>query len=166
MSAARNVLARLLVAFVALAASFAAPAHEMTMAEMQVREMAHGEFVWQWTASEKGDASEDLRVAWPEGCTPEDNLLHCGAEGLKGVLGIDGVGKRYSAALVKVYWIDGAERVYTLTAAQPQVHLFGSADDRRGFGEIARAYTLLGVEHILTGVDHLLFVVSLLFLGG
>jgi len=165
-SLAARVLARALVALVALAASFAATAHEMTMAEMQVREMGRGEFVWQWTASEKGDAGEDLKIAWPDGCAAEDNLLHCGPEGLEGLLGIDGVGKRYSAALVKVYWIDGAERVYTLTAAQPEVHLYGSADDRRGLGEIARAYTLLGVEHILTGVDHLLFVVSLLFLVG
>jgi hydrogenase/urease accessory protein HupE len=33
-------------------------------------------------------------------------------------------------------------------------------------GEIASAYTALGVEHILTGVDHLLFVIGLLFLVG
>jgi len=33
-------------------------------------------------------------------------------------------------------------------------------------GEIARAYTLLGIEHILSGFDHLLFVFSLLFLVG
>jgi hydrogenase/urease accessory protein HupE len=33
-------------------------------------------------------------------------------------------------------------------------------------GEIARAYLVLGVEHILTGFDHLLFVFGLLFLVG
>src|SRR5690242_1477012 len=33
-------------------------------------------------------------------------------------------------------------------------------------GEIARAYLVLGVEHILSGVDHLLFVAGLLFLVG
>jgi hydrogenase/urease accessory protein HupE len=79
---------------------------------------------------------------------------------------IEGGGSRYSAALVKVYWLDGQSRVYTLTAGQPTVHLYGSADDKRGTGEIAWAYTLLGVEHILTGADHLLFVVGLLFLVG
>ncbi|MES1161646.1 MAG: HupE/UreJ family protein, partial [Rhizobacter sp.] len=81
-------------------------------------------------------------------------------------LSVDGVGKRYSAALVKVFWLDGQSRVYTLTAGQPTVQLYGSADDRRGIGEIARAYLLLGVEHILTGIDHLLFVIGLLFLVG
>ena len=33
-------------------------------------------------------------------------------------------------------------------------------------GEIATAYGALGVEHILTGFDHLLFVIALLFLVG
>jgi hydrogenase/urease accessory protein HupE len=139
--------------------SAASGAHEMSMAEMQLRETSHGEFIWQWTASEKGSASDDLTPHWPEGCrieAEESNSLHCGPEGLQGVLSVDGVGKRYSAALVKVFWLDG----------QPTVHLYGSADDRRGMGEIASAYTALGVEHILGGIDHLLFVIGLLLLVG
>ena len=144
----------------------AAGAHEMSMAEMQLRETSRGEFLWQWTASEKRPASEDLTPVWPEGCRADSNVLRCGAAGMQGLLSIDGVGKRYSAALVKVFWLDGQSRVYTLTAGQPTVHLYGSADDQRGMGEIASAYTTLGVEHILTGVDHLLFVIGLLFLVG
>jgi hydrogenase/urease accessory protein HupE len=81
-------------------------------------------------------------------------------------LSIDGVGKRYSAAIVKILWLDGQERAYTLTSGQPTVHLYGTADDHRGIGEIASAYTLLGIEHILTGYDHLMFVIGLLFLVG
>jgi hypothetical protein len=46
------------------------------------------------------------------------------------------------------------------------VQLYGAADDPRGRGEIARAYGQLGVEHILGGYDHLLFVIGLLFLVG
>ena len=144
-----------------------AVAHEMSMAEMEVRETSRGEFLWQWSASnDKRSGTDDLTPRWPESCVAEPNVLHCGAEGLTGTLGIDGVGKTYSAALVKVYWLDGQARVYTLTASQPEVHLYGSADDRRGRGEIASAYTILGVEHILTGYDHLLFVFGLLFLVG
>ncbi|ANH66819.1 HupE/UreJ family protein [Mitsuaria sp. 7] len=146
--------------------SGSAQAHEMSMAEMQVRETAPGEFIWQWTASEKRAADEVLAPAWPEGCTAEGLNLHCGRTGLTGTLTMDGVGRQYSAALVKVFWIDGQTSVYTLTAGQPSVQLFGSAQDRRGMGEIARAYTLLGVEHILAGIDHLMFVIGLLFLVG
>ena len=41
-------------------------------------------------------------------------------------------------ALVKVVWLDGQSYVYTLTRSQPSVQLYGSADDRRGGGEIAK----------------------------
>ncbi len=140
--------------------------HEMSVAEMQLRETTRGEFLWQWTASEKRPASEDLTPVWPDACRAESNMLRCGEAGLSGTLAIDGVGKRYSAALVKVFWLDGQSRVYTLTAGQPSVHLYGSADDPRGAAQIAAAYALLGVEHILTGIDHLLFVIGLLFLVG
>ncbi len=145
----------------------AASAHEMSMAEMQLQEVSRGEFLWQWTASsDRTPASQDLTPIWPDGCRAEANMLHCGPAGLTGALSVDGVGKRYSAALVRVLWQDGQSRVYTLTAAQQTVQLYGSADDPRGIGEIASAYTVLGIEHILTGIDHLLFVIGLLFLVG
>jgi len=143
-----------------------ARAHEMTMAEMEVRETAPGEFIWQWSAqNDRRPMGDDLVPHWPESCTAGTNVLHCGAAGLKGTLTIDGVGQRYSAALVKVYWRDGQSRVYTITSSQ-NAQFYGSADDRRGKSEIAWAYTVLGVQHILSGVDHLLFVASLLFLVG
>jgi hydrogenase/urease accessory protein HupE len=144
-----------------------AQAHELSMAEMEVRETAPDDFLWQWSAgSDKRPAGEGLTPRWPEGCAPGPNVLRCGPAGLRGEMSIEGVGKRYSAALVKVHWLDGQSRVYTLTSAQPAVQLFGSAEDQRGRGEILRAYTVLGVEHILGGIDHLLFVAALLFLVG
>ncbi len=156
-------LQRLLL-FVLVLLGSTATAHEMSMAEMELREMAPGEFIWQWTATNR-DASEDLKPVWPEDCEATGNLLRCEVA-LEGTLGMEGVGKRYSAALVKVFWRDGQSRVYTLTASQPTVQLYGSAEDTRGMGQIASAYTVLGVEHILSGIDHLLFVLSLLFLVG
>lgn len=141
-------------------------AHEMTMAEMELRETRPGEFLWQWGASGSRPVADELTPSWPDACRSEENLLRCGDQGLSGVLSIDGVGDRYSAALVKVFWRDGQSRVYTLTERQPTVHLYGSADDKRGMGEIARAYLVLGVEHILSGIDHLMFVAALLFLVG
>jgi hydrogenase/urease accessory protein HupE len=155
----------LLVVLVALLPRLA-PAHEMSMAEMELRELSRGDFVWQWTASGARPVADELTPVWPETCTAEANMLRCGEGGLTGTLQVKGVGKRYSAAMVRVYWLDGQSRVYTITSSQPEVRLFGSADDRRGQGEIARAYTALGVEHILAGIDHLLFVLALLFLVG
>jgi hydrogenase/urease accessory protein HupE len=140
-------------------------AHEMTLAEMEVRETSRGDFLWQWSASEK-PPNEELSVLWPARCHAEETVLRCGQAGLRGTLAIEGVGKRYSAAMVKVFWLDGQSRVYTLTSAQSKVQLYGSAEDQRGMGELAQAYTVLGIEHILTGYDHLMFVLALLFLVG
>lgn len=149
------------------AAPGSAHAHEMSMAEMEVRETAPGEFIWQWSAqNDKRPMGGDLIPKWPDTCTTGPNVLHCGPGGLKGTLAVDGVGERYSAAMVKVVWLDGQSRVYTITRAQPSVQLYGSADDQRGKGEIAKAYAVLGVQHILSGIDHLLFVAGLLFLVG
>jgi hydrogenase/urease accessory protein HupE len=158
----RGYLLLALLAFMALGAA----AHEMSMAEMELRQVSRSEFLWQWTASGNAPASEVLAPVWPEGCGADTNLVRCGPAGLQGTLAIEGVGTRYSAALVKIYWLDGKSRVYTITAGQRTVRLFGSADDGRGMGEIAWAYTLLGVEHILSGIDHLMFVLALLFLVG
>lgn len=151
--------------WVALLGPAPAAAHEMSMAEVELRQATSGEFLWQWIAGNRAGESR-LRPVWPEGCADEAGVLRCGPRGLSGKLSIDGLGKGFSAVLVKVYWQDGQMRVYTLTKAQPVVTLYGSAEDRRGMGEIAWAYGVLGVEHILTGVDHLLFVISLLFLVG
>jgi hydrogenase/urease accessory protein HupE len=166
MSPFRTRLAAVTMLVVAL---WAAPAraHEMTMAEMEVRETAPGRFLWQWSAqNDRRPMGNDLSPRWPEGCAAGPSALDCGVEGLKGTLSIEGVGKRYSAALIKVVWLGGSSRVYTITAAQPTAQLYGTADDQRGKGEIARAYTILGVTHILSGIDHLLFVAGLLFLVG
>lgn len=156
--------------------SHAAFAHEMTMAELELRETAAGQFMWQWTAVGNVPPSQELTPVWPEGCTsdkaaveagPVDaGSVRCGPPGLMGTLEMDGVGQTYSAAMVKVFWLDGQSRVYTFTTAHKTAQLYGSAEDKRGMGEIARAYTVLGVEHILSGFDHLMFVLALLFLVG
>ncbi len=162
-------LRRLALVALALLAVLTAPlanAHELSMAELLVREVARGDFAVQWSPGEKAMPADSMSPQWPEHCRAEGFTLQCGEQGLTGTLTMQGVGDRFSAALVKVQWLDGQSRVYTLTAGQPSVNLYGSADDQRGIGEIASAYTVLGIEHILTGFDHLMFVIGLLFLVG
>lgn len=168
-AALRLLMKRLLTwlrAALLLALAAPAVAHELSMAEMQLRETQRGEFTWHWLAGDKRPVGQDLTPLWPDSCQAEAHVLRCGEQGLAGPLSVKGVGERYSAAVIKVMWLDGQSRVYTLTKGQPTVQLFGAANDPRGIGEIASAYALLGVEHILGGIDHLLFVIGLLFLVG
>jgi hydrogenase/urease accessory protein HupE len=140
-----------------------AAAHELSMAELEIRQATPGEFVWQWTA--RSGADDRLRPQWPDGCAEDAGVVRC-ARGLDGRLGMEGVGQRASAVIVRIHWLDGQRSVHTISAGQPSVRLYGAADDARGLGEIATAYGVLGVEHILSGFDHLLFVLGLLFLVG
>ena len=151
----------LLLTVLALLAN-ALAAHEMSMAEMELRQISPREFLWQWTASGNRLASEALTPVWPEGCRTEENLLRCGEAGLRGTLAIKGMGRGYSAAMVKVFWLDGQTRVYTIASGRPTVHMSGSSEDDTRHG--AWSYLYLGIEHILLGVDHLLFVLGLLLI--
>ena len=155
-----------LLALAALAAG-AVQAHEMTIAEMTMREMPSGQLLWSWGIPAAGKPiKSELQVTWPEGCaSEEDRLLRC-AHGLAGKLSVGGLGKSYSAAIINVRWKDGQARAYTLTPRKPDVRLHGAADDVRDVSEVASTYAVLGIEHILGGFDHLLFVISLLFLVG
>lgn len=79
-------------------------AHELSMAELQVRELSRGEFVVFWGAGEKSMPSDSLTPVWPAHCVAEQTALHCGEQGLTGVVSVKGVGERFSAVLIKVFW--------------------------------------------------------------
>jgi hydrogenase/urease accessory protein HupE len=64
--------------------------------------------------------------------------------------------------LVRLVRLDGTTQLARLQPADPR---FVVADSPGQF-EVARTYTLLGIHHILAGVDHLLFVLSLMLLVG
>jgi hydrogenase/urease accessory protein HupE len=141
-------------------------AHELSMVEINMYEFKPGVFQWAWaTAAKDKPLGEVLKVQWPPGCLGNDQVVQCsGDKGMMGKLEVEGLGKSYSALLFNIKWKDGGKKVYTLTAAQPSVLLFGGANDERESIEIAKAYMGLGIEHILTGWDHLCFVFSLLLL--
>jgi hydrogenase/urease accessory protein HupE len=168
MKAFRFFLLHLLAAM-SLAIGMVSPvlAHEMTMAEMTLREVQPGQFVWAWGVPAKNrPVALDMQPVWPAGCVGDDRTVRCSDKGMVGVLAIEGVGEAYSAAIVRIVWRGGESRVYTLTKNQPQVRLFGKAQDDRGMWEVGQTYVQLGVSHILSGIDHLLFVLGLLLLVG
>jgi len=142
-------------------------AHEMTMADLTMREVAHKEFVWAWGIPGKNTpVSQDLTPAWPEGCVGDAKTVRCGERGLAGNLTVSGIGKNYSAVILRITWQGEQRSTFTLTKNQPAARLFGSARDERDAWQVAQTYAVLGIEHILSGIDHLLFVISLLLLVG
>jgi hydrogenase/urease accessory protein HupE len=75
-----------------------------------------------------------------------------------GVIHIAGLAATLTDVLVRVQRLDGSTQVTRLTPAAPW---FMVAAAPRAT-EVAGTYLWLGVEHILRGIDHLLFVLALL----
>ncbi len=145
----------------------ASHAHEMTLSELTLKEYAPNEFIWAWGAPGKNrPIAEDLSVKFPAHCIVDPRILRCPGKGLTGEISIKGLGENYSATLLRIGFLNAEPRVFTLTSVQPQALLTSSGKDERGAAEIASTYTVLGIQHILSGIDHLLFVITLLFLVG
>ena len=75
-------------------------------------------------------------------------------------IAIDGLDGTITDALVRIRLADGSETTHRLTPSAPS---FVVGNDARESLPVA-AYLGLGVEHILTGIDHLLFVFGLMLL--
>jgi hydrogenase/urease accessory protein HupE len=155
----------MLVTLIALFWSSTVLSHELSMADLNMHEFGQGQLYWSWSSSGAAPVSDEVTPLWPDNCYDVDQQLSCEG-GLRGEVKIEGIGENYSAVVMRIRWLDGQSSVYTLTQTHPSVRLMGSAQDSRSGGEIASTYTVLGIEHILGGIDHLLFVVCLLFLVG
>jgi hydrogenase/urease accessory protein HupE len=162
-----HLVMRAVFAVILLVCGAAACAHEMTMADLTLREVAPKEFVWAWGIPGKNTPiADELTPVWPDGCVGDTKTVRCGERGLAGTLSVKGIGNSYSAVILRISWRDTQQSTHTLSKNRPDVRLFGGARDERDFVEVAQTYGLLGLEHILSGIDHLLFVLSLLFLVG
>jgi hydrogenase/urease accessory protein HupE len=85
------------------------------------------------------------------------------AEPLRGQqVRIDGLAGTMTDALVRIAFADGSSWVQRLTPGQPAATI---PTRPSAFG-VAGLYLQLGIEHILTGIDHLLFVLALLIITG
>ena len=162
-----QLLKQAVLSILLLVSAAAVGAHEMTMADLTMREVAPKGFVWSWGIPGKNTpVSQDLTPVWPEGCMGDARTVRCGERGLAGSLSVNGIGKNYSAVILRITWQGEQRSTFTLTQNQSSVRLFGSARDDRDAWQVAQTYAVLGIEHILSGIDHLLFVLSLLFLVG
>ena len=81
--------------------------------------------------------------------------------GLTGqTLSIDGIVGGVTDVVVRVERQDGTSQVERLLPQSPQFTVKAAT----GTAEVAWSYLVLGVEHILGGIDHLLFVLALLLI--
>jgi hydrogenase/urease accessory protein HupE len=104
----------------------------------------------------------DERSAREEGSAViEQWAVDCGAGGLVGsTVRVDGIAASKADVLLRVALADGRTFRRVLTVEEPEYPI----PERERRLDVVRGYARLGVEHILGGLDHLLFVLGLVLL--
>lgn len=165
----------------ALALPAALAAHEVRPAYLELTEFSAGAFDVLWKQPAAADAEPGwvlrlpLRPAFPARCRETGRSLpevtasalierwtiDCGPRGLGDApIEIVGLPRTLTDVLLRVRFLDGASVDHLLRPEAPRAALSPDTDRRTA----APAYLRLGVEHLLFGLDHILFVVGLTFL--
>jgi hydrogenase/urease accessory protein HupE len=150
-------------------------AHEVRPAYLELRQTGPETYDALWKVPGR---DENLRlglyVELPVGCTnvtqargsmvndayTERWMVNCAGGLSGGTIHIAGLSATVTDVLVRLERTDGTTQVTRLIPSAPSFVVAAAAD---AMG-VARTYTVLGVEHILSGIDHLLFVLALLII--
>lgn len=172
----RRLLTSLLFgAVLTLGATTVALAHESRPGYLELRERGPDIFEVLWRRPARGDAALSMAPVLPGHCAPvgertqmlqPDALLErwqidCGAGGLVGhAVSIDGLQTTLTDVLVRVALADGVTYTRILRPDDTRFTIEGAPSR----WQVIADYSRLGVEHILGGIDHLLFVLALLII--
>lgn len=142
------------------------PCHSFDTATLTLTEVADGRFAikWQTTASTLRELSAPAR--YPKSCEQRGDLLDCGALGLVGNIEFPWLEGGESRVTVLIDWISGSRLLRVVDGRSPRLTVYGTPASAglKFLGPIATDYTRLGIEHILTGFDHLMFVLAVTIL--
>jgi hydrogenase/urease accessory protein HupE len=154
-----------------------ARAHPLAPCVLEVRELGDGRAEVGWKTPLTRPRGAELEPVLPMHCrvveprrVAEENggvwtrwTVDCGPGGLIGQeVGVTGRGSLSLAALVRVTLADGRVVQSVVSPAHPRLTI----PPRPRARDVVRDYGRLGIEHILTGADHLLFVFGLVLLAG
>lgn len=164
----------LLFALVALCVPLLASAHEVKPAYLNLKQSS--ETTWQvhWKVPAKSGSRLDLYLRLPkEATTDGESIQYMESDAFverwsftiedgldEKEITIDGLSATMTDVLVRVEWLSGTTQTERLVPSRTTL-IVESEPTTLG---VVWTYTSLGVEHILFGFDHLLFVLALLLL--
>jgi hypothetical protein len=166
-------LACLLVAGLQLPSQ--ARAHEIRPALLDLAESDDGWVDVTWKLPTRGERALGLTPVLPSALVavgpPSERVVpgalvqrtryrSDGASLVGGRIAIDGLSGTQTDVLLRVSLADGSEHSAILRPESPEFRIPARATK----WEVAKSYWRMGVEHILAGVDHLLFLLALLLI--
>ncbi len=173
-------VARIAILLLACCFGNTVQAHRFAPTLLQIVELGTESYNVVWKTPAQATSPVPLTPTWPEACSvasasptqPEGTglvttlQLRCaglGADGLVGeTLGVNGLGANQATVMLMLTLLDGRQYQQVLNAQQPMF----TVPEKPGAGRVMTDYTVLGIDHIWTGIDHLLFVFGLLLLVG
>jgi len=172
-----RVVKLLVVLLVSLTSFFATTthAHESRPAYLELNETQPAVFDVLWRRPAIGERVLSMQPVFPQHCEQSGQrarypqpgamterwLVNCGAAGLVGYeIGIKGLQTTLTDVLVRVTFSNGVTHTQVLRPNLTSFTVEGSPSK----WAVSADYFRLGVEHILGGVDHLLFVLALLLI--
>ena len=171
----RPVVLLVLVVICGLFTTSSVFAHEVRPAYLQLHQTGAETYDVLWKVPARG---EDLRlsiyVELPKNCTREspprgafgDNAFteQWGIKCANGLIGnsvqINGLKATMTDVLVRIERLDGTTQIARLTPSAPSFVVAAAPSPT----QVGKIYLLLGIEHILTGWDHLLYILAMLLL--
>jgi hydrogenase/urease accessory protein HupE len=164
------------IALLALLTAGPAKADELRPGYLEITQVDARVWHVRLKAPVKGGLAANANPAMPASCAagPPTRRLEEGslysdwrydcAQPLVGAkVGLSGLDRTVTDALVRIAPLGRPVQAARLTSDAPMTEVAA----RAGSAQVASTYFVLGVEHILSGYDHLLFVLSLvLLLGG
>jgi HupE / UreJ protein len=163
------------IAMVLLFAVFPTHAHEARPAYLELRETAPGQFSVLWRTPvlagrrlpivlQLPDTAKNLKEPIEQELADsivERRSIVAGPDGLAGArIEFPGLQLTITDVLVRVEMLDGRKWTTVARASQPWVEIAAAQSQL----QVAGTYLRLGIEHILGGIDHLLFILALLLL--
>jgi hypothetical protein len=172
----KRVATLLLSALLALLGVAQADAHELRPGFVEITEAGPSQYGFLWKKPTGGEVELQIAPVVPTECrlvTPGREELAPGAIMVRGTLACPGglAGKTMSIAgldatitdvLVRVVHADGRIESHLLRPTNAAVTFGGGGNTT----ERALSYVQLGIQHILLGADHLVFVVGLMLIVG
>ena len=167
----RALLALLLCGLSFLCLALNAVAHEVRPAFLRAAETAAGEFKIVWKQPVLSGRRLRITPTFPPECTQTEPRLDRTGDTVsehfsvscdlrQGTLSLPGLEQTLTDAFVEITYLDEETRTALLKPSNPILNLSGPKASPAG------EYLRIGVEHIIFGWDHLLFVIGLTLLVG
>ena len=170
----RRVIRLLLLWLAALVMAPAALAHEIRPAYLEVREIEPQVYDFLWKTPARGEMRLALNILQPDDCAnvsePRSTMVGgaviqrwraaCKGGIIAKPIEIENLSHTLTDVIVRFEPIEGSPKTLRVRPEDP----FAVIPDNQPWTEVASTYFVLGIEHILLGFDHLMFVLALLLL--